>query len=83
MSVDLSGAACRGLDAELFFPARGESTAEARAVCARCPIQPQCLTIAIGERHGIWANTSPRQRRHLGRQHRARQQLEHELGEAS
>lgn len=55
-------AACRGLDTELFFPDRGESPAEAKAVCATCPVTEDCLWFALGkaddelrpQRSGIW-----------------------------
>lgn len=56
-------AACRGLDPELFFPERGASTKEAKAVCTGCPVQAECLTTHLGEKYGVWAETSERQRR--------------------
>jgi WhiB family redox-sensing transcriptional regulator len=60
-------AACRGLDPELFFPARGDSFAarNAQAVCATCPVAEQCLEFAIevGETEGIWGGLSGRQLR--------------------
>ncbi|MGH9005549.1 MAG: WhiB family transcriptional regulator, partial [Acidimicrobiia bacterium] len=31
-------AACLGTNPELFYPARGESTAAAKAVCSTCPV---------------------------------------------
>lgn len=64
-------AACRSVDPELFFPGRGESTREAKAACAGCPVRVECLDYAIanGERHGIWGGLSPRERRRARRQH--------------
>ena len=64
-------AACRGLTADLFYPARGESLAAARSVCECCPVQAECLNTAMGrnEQFGVWAATSHRQRRQL-RHHR-------------
>jgi WhiB family redox-sensing transcriptional regulator len=58
-------AECAGMDPELFFPGRGESTKEIEAVCNRCPISEQCLDHALrhGRKHGIWGGTSERQRR--------------------
>lgn len=66
----VADAACRGMNAELFYPGRGDSTAAARAACASCPVSAQCLEYAlrIGEKHGIWGNTSERERRALRRQ---------------
>lgn len=67
-------AACRGLDAELFFPQRGESTTEAQTVCAGCLVGAECLAHAVArpERFGIWGGTSERQRRRLRATARAR-----------
>ena len=66
-------AACRGLDPELFFPARGASTTEARAVCAACPVRSQCEAVALArtEKFGIWGGLSERQRRRIRQQRRA------------
>lgn len=58
-------AACRGMGPDLFFPARGQSTAEAKALCHRCPVQAECLTAGLGEKHGIWGGSSERGRRQL------------------
>lgn len=60
-------AACRGMGPDLFFPARGQSTAEAKALCHRCPVQAECLTAGLGEKHGIWGGSSERGRRLLRR----------------
>ncbi|MEM7323501.1 MAG: WhiB family transcriptional regulator [Actinomycetota bacterium] len=61
--------ACRGLDPDLFFPERGESTADAKAVCAGCVVRAECLewALATRERFGIWGGTSERERRRLRR----------------
>jgi WhiB family redox-sensing transcriptional regulator len=58
-------AACRGLDSALFFPKRGESPAEAVAVCGGCVVRADCATYALesGQRFGIWGGLSGRQRR--------------------
>lgn len=60
-------AACRGADPDLFFPERGESTRAAKAICAGCPVQSECLDWAVGnnEPGGIWGGSSERQRRLL------------------
>lgn len=64
-----SDAACRQLPADWFHPDRGESTGEARAVCAACPVRPDCLEWAItnGEHFGVWGGTSERERRRIRR----------------
>jgi WhiB family redox-sensing transcriptional regulator len=57
-------AACRGMGTALFFRDRGESTDEAKAVCARCPVQIECLSYSLdGDDRGIWSGTSERGRR--------------------
>lgn len=60
-------ALCAQTDPEAFFPIKGGSNRPAKAVCASCPVQPDCLRYAIETRqkHGIWGGTSERQRRHL------------------
>jgi WhiB family redox-sensing transcriptional regulator len=65
---------CQGLNPDLFFPARGASTTEAKAVCRQCVVQEQCLEYALThrERFGIWGGLSERERRRL---RRARGQL--------
>ena len=63
-------AACRGIDPELFFPDRGENTANAKAVCATCPVVDDCLMYAIVnlEIVGIWGGKDGKQRRIIRRQ---------------
>lgn len=65
-------AVCLGVDPDLFFPERGASTDEARAVCAPCPVRTECLEFALAnyETHGIWGGKSERERRRIRRQRR-------------
>lgn len=57
-------AACRGVDSDLFFPERGASTAEAKAVCRTCPVIAECRDFAIANwEPGIWGGLSERERR--------------------
>jgi WhiB family transcriptional regulator, redox-sensing transcriptional regulator len=53
-------AGCRGMDPNLFFPARGESTAAAKAVCAGCEVRGECLDAAMADEttQGIWGGVS-------------------------
>ena len=66
MTVDNSPwqdrAACHGLTA-LFFPERGQSANEAKAVCKTCPVTQQCEEAGEDEHSGIWSGKSERQRR--------------------
>lgn len=60
---------CRGVDAGLFFPERGASTTEARAVCAGCVVRDECLEYALAHdiRFGLWGGRSERERRRMRR----------------
>ena len=64
---------CLGVDPDLFFPERGASTKEAKAVCRGCQVREDCLEYALanGEKFGIWGGLSERDRR---RHRRARRQ---------
>ena len=66
-------AACRGVDPAIFFPERGESSAEAKKVCLPCPVSAQCLAYAVenGEKHGVWGGLSERGRRRMRKAKRA------------
>lgn len=61
---------CLGVDPDLFFPERGASTREAKAVCAGCEVKDDCLEYALrnGEKFGIWGGLSERERRRIRRQ---------------
>lgn len=67
-------AACAGLDANLFFPERGVSTAPAKAVCRGCPVKDECLDYALEnkERFGVFGGLSERERRYTRSQRRLR-----------
>lgn len=58
------------MDGDLFFPIgsgpwAAEQAAEAKAVCARCPVTAECLTWAVAEGfgHGIWGGLTEEERR--------------------
>lgn len=64
------GAACRHRPDLDWFPERhagGHTLAELRAVCASCPVQAECLDMALTDHleYGVYAGTSERQRRKL------------------
>jgi WhiB family redox-sensing transcriptional regulator len=60
-------AACRGMDPAIFFPedTGGDPYAEARKVCASCPVQVECREYAISayERAGMWGGWTWNRRR--------------------
>lgn len=64
-------AVCASVGTEPFFPEKGASAREARAVCAVCPVRAACLRYAIehDERHGIWGGLTEHQRRRLRERH--------------
>jgi WhiB family redox-sensing transcriptional regulator len=71
-------AACRDTDPELFFPISdmgpgARQIAEAKAVCARCPVAEQCLRYALDNAldHGVFGGTTELERRKLTRSRRA------------
>jgi WhiB family transcriptional regulator, redox-sensing transcriptional regulator len=67
-------AACQGIDVETFYPASEDDVdaAEAKEVCAGCPVRQPCLEYALvnREREGVWGGTTERERRRIVRQRR-------------
>jgi hypothetical protein len=62
-------AACRGINAALFFPERGSDAKPALDVCRACQVAAECLTLAMNEHQkaGVWGRTTDHQRRALRR----------------
>lgn len=66
---------CRASDATVFFPPahfeqkheRAAREAEAKAICAECPVQRECLewALTIREPYGVWGGYSESERRHI------------------
>ena len=65
-------AACRGKPTALFFPEAAypqggrpdpATVAEAKQVCALCPVRERCLAVGRGEEHGIWGGLTVAERR--------------------
>jgi WhiB family redox-sensing transcriptional regulator len=78
-TFDATLAACRDVDAELFFPAGDrELPAGAATVCGRCPIRAECLEYAMGDLTltGVWGGTSYAERRWGGPSHTPRKRGE-------
>ena len=70
-------AACASADPELFFPISEwgpglRQAARAKAICARCPIQRECLryALAVGSIQGVWGGMTEEERRRLQRSRR-------------
>jgi len=78
-------ASCRDVDPELLFPWAEPGTAAyerqvdaARAVCAGCPVQAECLNYVLATEdprypYGVWAGTTPELRTGLRRAERGAQ----------
>ena len=65
-------AACKDEDPELFFPISAvgpgaRQTAQAKAVCARCPVIDACLkhALSVREPYGVWGGMSEEERARL------------------
>ncbi|WP_338090658.1 WhiB family transcriptional regulator [Planosporangium thailandense] len=56
---------CQSVDPETFFPAPSEPADAAVALCRTCDVQGSCLAWAldVGDCHGVWGATTPRERR--------------------
>src|ERR1700751_2381541 len=72
-----NAAACLRADPNLFFPVSltGRSltqVAEAKAICARCPVRRECLEFARTNEpiDGIWGGTTPQERQRDRRRER-------------
>ena len=71
-------AACRGEDANLFFPPNHVEEKQerilrerrAKEICATCPVRIECLEYAVRtqEPHGIWGGLNELERRLLIRE---------------
>ena len=62
-------AACQFADPDLFFPISssgpaGVQVAQAKAICAGCPVRQQCLAFALRTHqvHGVWGGLSEQER---------------------
>ncbi|GAA5014512.1 WhiB family transcriptional regulator [Kitasatospora paranensis] len=78
---DLRGAACQGMDPDLFYaepdpddtkadPTAGEfAIRRAKMVCAGCPVRQMCLALAVdrSEPYGIFGGLTADERRTLKR----------------
>jgi WhiB family redox-sensing transcriptional regulator len=72
-------AACADQDPEVWFPTAGagqfaegrmaHKAAQAKAVCAECPVRTECLEFALesDSRHGVWGGLDEYERQALRR----------------
>ena len=71
-------ALCTQVGGDLFYPRKGESTEEAKAVCRSCEARVPCLAYALRARdgEGIYGGFTERVRLKVGRRHAAGESLE-------
>lgn len=60
-------AACDPKHSDAWFPEKGATAEDAKAVCRRCPVRADCLEGALErqEQWGVWGGLSTRERRDL------------------
>lgn len=66
----MAQAECADSSPDLFFPETPgpENCADAKAICAVCPVRVQCLHYAMTHRMaGVWGGTSEADRRRIRR----------------
>ena len=67
-------AACRGVNPDIFYPVTEDDAdaAEAKAICARCPVLEPCAEYALSAREkiGVWGGLTERDRRRIIRHRR-------------
>lgn len=58
-------AVCPQTDPETFYPEKGYSTRDGKAVCNSCPVRLQCLAYALSndEEFGIWGGLTRPERK--------------------
>lgn len=58
---------CLEAGTEIFYPSKGDSSKEAKAICAACVVREDCLEYALSkpEGRGIWGGRSERQRKNI------------------
>ncbi len=81
----MNDALCAQTDPEAFFPEKGGSTCAAKAVCAVCPVRPECLAYALehNETVGIWGGLSATELRALRKASTPRSNPQSENGTAA
>ena len=74
-------AACVGAEVSIFYPpeideegltGKSADLMAAKSICNACPVQPDCLEIALArrEKHGVWGGQSERERKNTIRRRR-------------
>jgi WhiB family redox-sensing transcriptional regulator len=60
-------ALCAETDPDAWFPEKGGTTKDAKAICEQCLVRVECLTYALDHhpQHGVWGGASERERRKI------------------
>lgn len=63
----MEAASCAQSDPERWFPPKGHTAREARALCAGCFVTAECLSFALrtDARHGVYGGLTERERDRL------------------
>ena len=76
-------AACRGMNTEIFFlddsnRYKKQVYAEAKSICAVCPVRVSCLDDAMAHHHdyGVFGGMAPHERRDLARYRRLEERFQ-------
>jgi WhiB family redox-sensing transcriptional regulator len=57
-------ALCAQIGGDMWFPVKGQPSREAKAICAKCPVQEPCPELGLqGEEYGVWGGLGYMQRR--------------------
>lgn len=66
---DLDGALCAEIGGDWWHPDMGQESRTAKSVCAKCPVQAECLEWALrtNEPYGVWGGFTTVERRQLRR----------------
>ena len=79
MSEWIEKANCASYDPDIFFPERGgrKTLLLAKAICAQCLVQEECLEYGLMEKDGVYGGTSGKERRIIRRQRKAMDNCNH------
>jgi WhiB family redox-sensing transcriptional regulator len=60
-------ALCAQVGGDAFFPEKGDSPKQAKAICGRCPAKRPCLEYALEHRirPGVWGGYTDKERRRI------------------
>lgn len=65
-------ARCVGMDPAIFFPEKGKTAREAKAICADCDALAACREYGLttNQKYGVWGGLTERDRRRVKKDRR-------------